>query len=176
MTGLSASRSDGLMMIAFAPAEMRLRMSAICSDGPPLRLATITFETRPEASASALIEQIISSRQPLPISVLETPTTYLSAASAPPAVSISAANEAPYMRLCFVTSFLPYNSRGFHAAARFFVYSLTEVQAPPLRLEATEASIKAMPSAPSFTVGVKAAKGSGLRPPRRAATSSAAPR
>src|SRR5580700_9792004 len=84
ITGLSASRSDGLRMIALTPAEIRLRISAICSDGPPLRLATITFETRPEASASALIEQIISSRQPLPISVLETPTMYLSAAKAPP--------------------------------------------------------------------------------------------
>jgi hypothetical protein len=83
ITGLSASRSDGLTMIALTPAEIRLRKSAICSAGPPLRLATITFETMPEASAWALIEQIISSRQPLPISVLETPTTNLSAAMAP---------------------------------------------------------------------------------------------
>src|SRR5277367_5147818 len=90
MTGFSASRSEGLMMMMFAPAEIRLRMSAICSDGPPLRLATITFETLPEAWASALIEQIISSRQPLPVSVLETPTTYLSAASAAPDDAIAA--------------------------------------------------------------------------------------
>ena len=75
ITGFSAARSDGLMMIALAPAEIRLRMSAICSDGPPLRLATMTLESLPEASASALIEQIISSRQPLPISVFDTPTT-----------------------------------------------------------------------------------------------------
>jgi hypothetical protein len=50
-TALSALALDGLMMIAFAPAEIRLRMSAICSAGPPLRLATITFETLPLESA-----------------------------------------------------------------------------------------------------------------------------
>src|SRR5690242_10584225 len=37
----------------------------------------ITLETTPETLACALIEQIISSRQPLPCNVLETPTTYL---------------------------------------------------------------------------------------------------
>src|SRR2546425_5519767 len=37
----------------------------------------ITLETTPDTLAWALIEQIISSRQPLPCSVLETPTTYL---------------------------------------------------------------------------------------------------
>jgi len=36
----------------------------------------MTFETTPEAFACALIEQIISSRKPLPVSVLEMPTTY----------------------------------------------------------------------------------------------------
>ncbi len=76
MTVLSASRSEGLITITLAPAEIKLRMSAICSVGPPLRLATITFDTLPEAFACALIEQIISSRQPLPVSVFETPTTY----------------------------------------------------------------------------------------------------
>src|SRR5579859_4850203 len=35
------------------------------------------LETSPETVAWAFIEQIISSRQPLPWSVLETPTTYL---------------------------------------------------------------------------------------------------
>ena len=44
-TALSALALDGLMMIAFAPAEIRLRMSAICSAGPPLRFATLTSET-----------------------------------------------------------------------------------------------------------------------------------
>jgi hypothetical protein len=75
MTGLSFSRSDGLTTIALTPCEMRLRRSAICSVGPPLRLATITLLTLPLASDSALTEQIISSRQPLPTSVLLTPMT-----------------------------------------------------------------------------------------------------
>ena len=35
------------MMIAFAPAEIRLRMSALCSAGPPFRLATMTLLTLP---------------------------------------------------------------------------------------------------------------------------------
>src|SRR6266511_4019745 len=76
MTGLSFSRSDGLTMIALKPCEMRLRRSAICSVGPPLRLATTTLLTLPLASASALTEQIISSRQPLPTRLLLTPTTH----------------------------------------------------------------------------------------------------
>src|SRR5947208_7413670 len=67
---------DGLTTIAFAPAEMRFRRSAFCSAGPPFRFATFTELTLPLASASALTEQIISSRQPLPTSVLETPRTY----------------------------------------------------------------------------------------------------
>src|SRR5262245_48510251 len=61
------------MMIAFAPAEIRLRMSALCSAGPPLRFATTTLLTTP--LASAFTAQIISSRQPLPTSVFETPST-----------------------------------------------------------------------------------------------------
>ena len=76
ITALSALPLDGLMMIALAPAEIRLRMSAICSAGPPLRFATITLLTLPLASACALIAQIISSRQPLPTSVFDTPSTY----------------------------------------------------------------------------------------------------
>src|SRR5262245_29252883 len=65
------------MMIAFAPAEIRLRMSALCSAGPPLRFATTTLLTTPLATAWALTAQIISSRQPLPTSVFETPRTYV---------------------------------------------------------------------------------------------------
>ena len=80
-TALSALALDGLMMIAFAPAEIRLRMSAICSAGPPLRLATMTLQTLPLASACALTAQIISSRQPLPTSVLLTPRTYFPVAA-----------------------------------------------------------------------------------------------
>ena len=41
--------------------------------GPPLRLTTTTSSTTPLASASALIAQIICSRQPLPTRVLDTP-------------------------------------------------------------------------------------------------------
>src|SRR6266542_4357484 len=84
MTGLSFSRSDGLTMIALTPCEMRLRRSAICSVGPPLRLATTTLLTLPLASASALTEQIISSRQPLPTRVLLTPTTHFFSPPPPP--------------------------------------------------------------------------------------------
>ena len=75
ITALSALPLDGLMMIALAPAEIRLRMSAICSAGPPFRFATMTLLTLPLAFACALIEQIISSRQPFPTSVFETPST-----------------------------------------------------------------------------------------------------
>src|SRR5438270_2700200 len=77
MTELSASRSEGLITITLAPEEIRFRMSAICPAASVLRLAMTTLETTPDALAWALIEQIISSRQPLPCSVLETPTTYL---------------------------------------------------------------------------------------------------
>src|SRR5260370_9524754 len=67
-----------------APDEMRLRMSAIWPAASVLRLAMTTFETTPEALAWALSEQIISSRQPLPCSVLETPPTYLVLLPPPP--------------------------------------------------------------------------------------------
>src|SRR5215212_7022448 len=77
ITELSAVELDGLMMIAFAPAEIRLRMSALCSAAPPFRFATITLLTTPLAFACAFTAQIISSRQPLPTSVFETPITYL---------------------------------------------------------------------------------------------------
>jgi len=76
-TPLSAFRSDGLKMIALAPAEMRLRMPAICSAAPPLMFETTTLLTLPLALASALTAQIDSSRQPLPTRVLLTPMTHL---------------------------------------------------------------------------------------------------
>src|SRR5918992_547095 len=63
---------------------MRFWRSAICSVGPPLRLATMTSLTMPLASDSAFTEQIISSRQPFPTSVLLTPTTYCPSPSPPP--------------------------------------------------------------------------------------------
>src|ERR1700694_2465297 len=80
ITGLSASRSDGLRTMALTPAEIRFRRSAICSAGPPLRLAIVTCVTTPDAFPWALMEQIISSRQPFPVKVLETPTLYVFAA------------------------------------------------------------------------------------------------
>src|SRR3984893_1198773 len=76
MTGSSALRSEGLSTMTFTPAEIRLRMSAIWPLGSVLRLAMTIFETTPDALAWALMEQIISSRKPLPVSVLEMPTTY----------------------------------------------------------------------------------------------------
>jgi len=75
ITAFSAFGLDGLTTIAFAPAEIRLRRSAFCSAGPPFRFATLTELTLPLASACALTEQIISSRQPFPTSVFETPMT-----------------------------------------------------------------------------------------------------
>src|SRR3954447_11814121 len=74
MTELSAVASAGLMMIAFAPEEIRLRIAAICSGAAPFWLDTRTLLTAPLASACALTAQIISSRQPLPTSVFETPS------------------------------------------------------------------------------------------------------
>src|SRR4051794_6078832 len=74
MTELSAVASAGLMMIAFAPEEIRLRIAAICSGAAPFWFETRTLSTAPLASACALTAQIISSRQPLPTSVLETPS------------------------------------------------------------------------------------------------------
>src|SRR3954447_20679864 len=62
------------MMIAFAPDEIRLRIAAICSGAAPFWLDTSTLLTAPLASACALTAQIISSRQPLPTSVLDTPS------------------------------------------------------------------------------------------------------
>ena len=91
MTGFSASRSAGLTMIAFAPDEIRLRMPAICALASPLTLWTSTSETWPEASACALTEQIISSRQPLPTSVLLTPILYIFFAAAAAAAGAAAA-------------------------------------------------------------------------------------
>src|SRR5215212_756323 len=83
ITGLSAAASAGLATIAFAPAEIRLRIAAICSGAPPFWFWTTTLLILPLASAWALAEQIISSRKPLPTSVLLTPSTYFLLASPP---------------------------------------------------------------------------------------------
>ncbi len=72
-TGLSASRSVGLTMMASTPWEMSPWMSAICSGVPALRLARTTSSTTPDAAAWAWMAQTICSRQALPTSVLLTP-------------------------------------------------------------------------------------------------------
>ena len=77
-------------MIASTPWEMRFCRSWICSVGPPLREMVMTSLTSPLASACALIEQIISSRQPLPVSVLLMPITKSPPAAAVPAGSLPA--------------------------------------------------------------------------------------
>ena len=65
--------SAGLTTMASTPAEIRLRMSSSWPAASVLRWAMLRLATLPEASACALIAQIISSRQPLPCTVLETP-------------------------------------------------------------------------------------------------------
>ena len=65
--------SAGLTTMASTPALIRLRMSSSWPAASVLRWAMLSLATSPEASACALIAQIISSRQPLPCTVLETP-------------------------------------------------------------------------------------------------------
>ena len=62
-------------MMALAPWEIRFWRSWICSVGPPFLEMAMTLLTLPLASAWALTEQIICSRQPLPARVLLTPMT-----------------------------------------------------------------------------------------------------
>src|SRR5262245_17439266 len=57
-------------------ALIRLRMSSSCPAASVLRWAMLSLATLPEASACAFIAQIISSRQPLPCTVFETPIVY----------------------------------------------------------------------------------------------------
>ena len=65
--------SAGLTTMASTPAEIRLRMSSDWPAASVLRWAMLSEATSPEASAWAFIAQIISSRQPLPWTVLEMP-------------------------------------------------------------------------------------------------------
>ena len=65
--------SAGLTTMALTSALIRLRMSSSWPAASVLRCAMLSLATLPEASACALIAQIISSRQPLPCTVLETP-------------------------------------------------------------------------------------------------------
>jgi hypothetical protein len=95
--GFSAAAFDGLMMSALTPAEIRLRMSAICPAVSVCRCASITFETFPLASASARIEQSMPSRQPFPTSVFDMPSTkfcWLVACAAVPATATRTARSA----------------------------------------------------------------------------------
>src|SRR5256885_4347057 len=99
MTASSALRSDGLITITLTPAEIRLRMSEIWPLGSVVRLAVMTLETTPEALAWALMEQIISSRNPFPVSVLEMPTTYFLVPPPLPLEPPQAATSKPAARI-----------------------------------------------------------------------------
>jgi hypothetical protein len=90
MTSFSASSLVGFRMMAFTPAEIRLLRSSICPAVSVLRLTMTIFETSPEIRAWAFIEQIISSRQPLPCSELETPMMYDLVVDAAPLVGACA--------------------------------------------------------------------------------------
>ena len=70
---LMPSGSAGLTTMALTPAPIRLRMSSSCPAASVFRCAMLSDSTLPEASACAFIAQIISSRQPLPCTVLDTP-------------------------------------------------------------------------------------------------------
>src|SRR5262249_58996164 len=61
---------------ASARAGLGWGRRALSPPAPPFLLATITLLIFPLESACALIAQIISSRQPLPTSVFETPSTH----------------------------------------------------------------------------------------------------
>src|SRR4051812_17166400 len=106
ITGFSAAASAGLAMIALAPAEIRLRIAAICSGAPPFWFWTMTLLTLPLAAACALIEQIISSRKPLPTSVLLTPITYFLPES-PPLVLLPVLAPVPALALPVLESSSP---------------------------------------------------------------------
>src|SRR4029079_10364213 len=66
MPGLRASGSAGLMMIAFTPWAISVRMSASWPAASVSRWMIETLLTLPDLTASALAEQSIASRQPLP--------------------------------------------------------------------------------------------------------------
>src|SRR6266550_5647237 len=99
MTASRALRSDGLITITLTPAEIRLRISEIWPLGSVVRLAVTTLETTPEALAWALMEQIISSRNPFPVSVLEMPTTYFLVPPPLPLEPPQAATSKPAARI-----------------------------------------------------------------------------
>src|SRR5436189_1009597 len=99
MTASSALRSDGFITITLTPAEIRLRMSEIWPLGSVVRLAVMTLETTPEALAWALMEQIISSRNPFPVSVLEMPTVYFLVPPPLPLEPPQAATSKPAARI-----------------------------------------------------------------------------
>ena len=70
---LMPSGFAGLTTMASTPASIRLRMSSSWPAASVLRWAMLRLATLPLSSACAFIAQIISSRQPLPCTVLEMP-------------------------------------------------------------------------------------------------------
>ena len=79
--GLRASALLGLNTIASTPCEIRSRRSLSWPAESVLWAIITTFDTCPEASASALAVQFCSSRKPLPVPpVFEKPITYCLAA------------------------------------------------------------------------------------------------
>src|SRR5688500_15038614 len=103
--------SDGLTMIALTPAEIRWRMSSSWPAASVLRCAMLSELTSPEASACALIEQIISSRQPLPATVLETPMVYGPAAKA--GTALMSALPASSARVVFLSRLVIFSPFGW---------------------------------------------------------------
>ena len=69
-------------MIASTPCEIRVWISAICPATSVLRFWRTTSSTLPRARASALMAQIICSRQALPTSVFDTPRVNISSPTA----------------------------------------------------------------------------------------------
>jgi hypothetical protein len=96
MASLIPSGLAGFSTMASTPAWMRLRMSSSWPAASVLRCAMLRLSTMPLSSACAFIAQIISSRQPLPWTVLEMPIVYMSWAMAKlPSPESSAASAAP---------------------------------------------------------------------------------
>src|SRR6266550_5685999 len=97
--GLRASALLGLNTIASTPCEIRSRRSESWPAESVLWAIITTFDTCPEASASALAVQFCSSRKPLPVPpVFEKPITYCLAAcvgevvAPPPLVAVGPAD------------------------------------------------------------------------------------
>jgi hypothetical protein len=68
-----ADRSAGFTMIASTSWAIRFRRSSSCPAASVSRWLIVSSVTSPDATDCALIEQIISSRQPLLVNVFDTP-------------------------------------------------------------------------------------------------------